>query len=447
MIIDIVVACCRDLSGKFTGIAKDGEIPWKSSEDLEYFKNITMGKTVIMGRKTHEVIGRALPGRTNIVVGNRFHKKIPGCYYLRDCDSALELAEDLGNNQVFIIGGEGIYEYFIDNYKINTIYLTEIDEYHDCDRHFKTPDFRLAKTIPLSELATVKVLHGVNFEEENYLNLIQKAIKGTVKDDRTGVGTHSVFGEKLTFDLESFPLLTTKKVPWKMVLKELLWFISGSTDNKVLQDQNVHIWDGNTSREFLDNRGLSHLPSGDLGEMYGHLFRHYGAEYVNCKTDYTGQGIDQIEYVIETIKNDPNSRRIMMTSFSPSSVKNSCLYPCHGNIIQFYIRGDKLDCQMYQRSADIGLGLPFNIASYAFLVYMIAHVTGYTPGILTIVTGDTHVYKTHIEPLSKQIVRTPYLFPRLEITRKVESIFDFKLDDFNIVEYRSYPEIKMEMCV
>jgi dihydrofolate reductase/thymidylate synthase len=450
MLIDLVVACCKNQHGLFQGIGVRNNIPWHSSEDLLHFKELTKGSTIIMGRKTHESIGRILPDRENIVIGNQFKKKIPKVFYVRSPEDALELAESLNQNQVYIIGGAQIYNYFLQHFCISKIYLTEINETHRTDREFiVSANFIQASSKSLSDNAVLKIYHSANPEENIYLNIIRNIIEnGVSKDDRTGVGTLAVFGEKMTFNLQNgFPLLTTKKVPWKMVLKELLWFISGSTDAKVLQNQNVHIWNGNTTREFLDNRGLTHLPEGDLGAMYGFCFRYYGAEYINCETDYTGKGFDQIQNAVDLIKSDPGSRRILITSYNPAERNNICLYPCHGLVIQFFVRDGYLDCQMYQRSADMGLGVPFNIASYAFLTHMMAHVTEKSPGVLTIVTGDTHVYKNHIEPLKRQLNKTPYVFPWLKINRNVESIFNFKLEDFDMLDYRCYPSIKMQMAV
>jgi dihydrofolate reductase/thymidylate synthase len=450
MLIDIIVACCKNQQDRFIGIGAGNNIPWHSSEDLQHFKNITKDSAIIMGRKTHESIGRSLSDRHNIVIGNQFRKKTPGCFYVRSPEDAIELASSLNQTQVFIIGGSQIYNYFLHYYQVSKIYLTEINQTHQTDRSFVVPaNYIEASYTILSNIATLKVYHCSNSAENSYLNIIKDIISnGVSKDDRTGVGTLANFGEKMTFDLQhGFPLLTTKRVPWKMVLKELLWFISGSTDNKILQEQNVHIWDGNTTREFLDNRGLSRLPEGDLGAMYGHAFRYYGSEYKDCKTDYNGQGYDQIANAVELIKNDPGSRRILITSYNPAERNNICLYPCHGLVIQFFVRNQFLDCQMYQRSADMGLGVPFNIASYAFLLTMMAHVTGKSPGKLAIITGDTHVYKNHIEPLQRQLNRVPYAFPELKINRTVDSIFDFKLEDFEMNDYRCYPGIKMKMAV
>lgn len=210
----------------------------------------------------------------------------------------------------------------------------------------------------------------------------------------------------MRFDLRNdiFPLLTTKRVFWRAVLEELLWFIKGSTNAKELQDKNIHIWDGNSTREFLDKMGFHDREEGDLGPVYGFQWRHYGAEYKTCHDDYTGQGIDQLNEVINRIRNNPNDRRIIMSAWNVVDIPKMALPPCHC-FVQFYVADGELSCQLYQRSADMGLGVPFNIASYALLTYMIAHVTGLKPGDFVHTLGDAHVYLNHIEPLKQQVNR------------------------------------------
>jgi len=285
-------------------------------------------------------------------------------------------------------------------------------------------------------------------DEDQYLNLIRKIIKkGVTRGDRTGVGTISIFGTQMRFDLRNqFPLLTTKRVFWRAVAEELLWFIKGSTDAKLLQAKKISIWDGNSTREFLDASGFQDRQVGDLGPVYGFQWRHFGAEYGTCDDDYTGKGIDQLREVIDRIRTNPTDRRIIMTAWNPSQIPQMALPPCHC-LAQFYVANGELSCQLYQRSADMGLGVPFNIASYALLTYMIAHVTKLTPGDFIHTLGDTHVYLNHVEPLKQQLERTPRPFPQLKFKRDVTNIDDFKFDDLEIVGYDPHPSIKMEMAV
>jgi len=285
-------------------------------------------------------------------------------------------------------------------------------------------------------------------EEYEYLDLIRKIIaEGSTRGDRTGTGTVSIFGAQMRFNLrESFPLLTTKRVFWRGLAEELVWFISGSTNANELSAKKINIWDGNGSKEFLTNMGLGHREAGDLGPVYGFQWRHFGAEYKDMHTDYTGQGVDQLAEVINQIKTNPNSRRIIMSAWNPTDLKEMALPPCHA-MCQFYVDNGELSCQLYQRSGDMGLGVPFNIASYALLTVMIAHVCDLKPGDFVHSLGDAHVYSNHIEPLKIQIERTPTAFPTLNIKRKITSIDDFKFEDFELVGYKPQAKIAMEMAV
>ncbi|XP_076757285.1 thymidylate synthase [Xylocopa sonorina] len=286
-------------------------------------------------------------------------------------------------------------------------------------------------------------------EEYQYLNLINKILKeGAKKCDRTGVGTLSVFGTQMRFSLREnvFPLLTTKRVFWKGVVEELLWFIKGSTNAKELSEKNIHIWDANSSRAFLDSCGFTDREEGDLGPVYGFQWRHFGAKYEDMHTDYSGQGIDQLKEVIDKIQHSPDDRRIIMTAWNPIDIPKMALPPCHC-LVQFYVCNGELSCQLYQRSADMGLGVPFNIASYSLLTYMLAHVTNLKPGEFIHTMGDCHVYLNHITALEEQIKRVPKPFPRLTIVRNVESIDDFTTDDFELMDYKPHGKISMPMAV
>lgn len=294
-----------------------------------------------------------------------------------------------------------------------------------------------------------------NSEEQAYLDLVEKIIaEGEFRPDRTGTGTYSLFAPpQLRFNLSNgtFPLLTTKKVFLKGILHELLWFINGSTDASLLSDKGVKIWDGNGSREYLDSLGLTDREVGDLGPVYGFQWRHFGAQYKDCHTDYTNQGYDQLAQIIHTLKTNPYDRRIILSAWNPPAFKEMALPPCHV-FCQFYVNFPKnekprLSCQMYQRSCDMGLGVPFNIASYALLTYMIAMVVDMQPGDFIHVMGDAHVYSNHVDALKEQLSRTPRDFPKLKILRNVTSIDDFKFEDFKVEEYDPYGPIKMKMAV
>lgn len=286
-------------------------------------------------------------------------------------------------------------------------------------------------------------------EELQYLDQIRDIIAtGSVRGDRTGVGTISKFGMTSRWSLRGdvFPLLTTKRVFWRGVAEELLWFISGNTSAKALQDKNIHIWDGNGSREFLDKSGLGHREEGDLGPVYGFQWRHFGARYDTMHSDYSGQGVDQLAEVIKTIKTRPDDRRIVLTAWNPAALKEMALPPCH-MFAQFYVSDGELHCQMYQRSGDMGLGVPFNIASYALLTRLLAQVCGLRAGDFVHVLGDAHVYRTHVDPLLEQLERAPRPFPRLLIDPAITDIDAFRFEHLKIEGYDPHPPIKMEMAV
>lgn len=293
------------------------------------------------------------------------------------------------------------------------------------------------------------IQYSENSCEEEYLKQIKFILKnGKERSDRTGTGTISIFGMQARYCLRNgnFPLLTTKRVFWRGVVEELLWFIRGSTNAKELAEKKVHIWDGNGSRQFLDSIGLNEREEGDLGPVYGFQWRHFGADYKSMHDCYKNEGIDQLKGVIETIEKDPMSRRIIMSSWNPPDLPEMALPPCHC-LVQFYVQNRELSCQLYQRSADMGLGVPFNIASYSLLTYMIAHVTNLKPGDFIHTIGDAHIYLNHVEALQSQMMRKPRPFPKLLIKRAISNIEDFSLEDFNLIGYDPYPKIEMKMSV
>lgn len=284
--------------------------------------------------------------------------------------------------------------------------------------------------------------------ENIYLKLIEDIINDSIeREDRTGVGTFSKFGVQLRFDLnKGFPLLTTKRLFWRGIVEELLWIISGKTNSNILKEKGIHIWDKNSSRENLDDLGFFNREEGDLGPIYGFQWRHFGAKYIDMNSDYNGKGIDQLKNVIELIKNEPNSRRIILTSWNPCDLNEMVLPPCH-MMCQFFVIQGKLSCQLYQRSGDIGLGVPFNIASYSLLIHLIAKVCELEVGEFIYVIGDAHIYKNHIELLKQQIERKPRPFPDLLIKTENKDIDCFKFEDFEILNYDPYPPLKMDMAI
>jgi thymidylate synthase len=263
---------------------------------------------------------------------------------------------------------------------------------------------------------------------KQYLSLLQDILdNGATKTDRTGTGTLSVFGRQLRFDLsEGFPLVTTKKLHLRSIIHELLWFLKGETNIKYLKDNGVSIWD-----EWADENG-------ELGPVYGSQWRSWPTP--------DGRHIDQIAQVINQIKSKPDSRRHMVTAWNPAEVDKMALPPCHA-LFQFYVAEGKLSCQLYQRSCDTFLGVPFNIASYALLTYMFAQQCDLEPGDFVWTGGDVHLYTNHLEQTKLQLSREPFALPQLLIKRKPESIFDYKFEDFEIVNYQSHPSIKAPIAV
>ena len=263
---------------------------------------------------------------------------------------------------------------------------------------------------------------------KQYLDLLQRIVnEGTRKEDRTGTGTLSVFGHQMRFNLEEgFPLLTTKKLHLKSIIYELLWFLKGDTNVKYLQENGVRIWN-----EWADENG-------ELGPVYGHQWRSW--------PDYNGGHIDQIQDIVNALKNNPDSRRMIVSAWNVAEVGQMALPPCHC-LFQFYVANGKLSLQLYQRSADTFLGVPFNIASYALLTMMMAQVSGLKSGDFIHTTGDTHLYLNHLEQAKEQLKRTPRTLPRMVINPKVTSIFDFKYDDFTLEGYDPLPHIKAEVSV
>jgi len=264
--------------------------------------------------------------------------------------------------------------------------------------------------------------------EQQYLDLVAAVLEhGAPKSDRTGTGTRSVFGRQLRFGLaESFPLLTTKKLHLKSILYELLWFLRGDTNVRWLQERGVTIWD-----EWADEKG-------ELGPVYGYQWRHWRTP--------DGREIDQIANVVKSLRSKPDSRRHIVSAWNPADVDRMALPPCHA-LFQFYVAGGRLSCQMYQRSADLFLGVPFNIASYAALTLMVAQVTGLKPAEFILTLGDAHLYLNHLEQAREQIARTPRPFPRLRLNPAVKELLDFRFEDFTLESYDPHPAIKAPIAV
>jgi len=501
-LVNFIVAVDKNL-----GIGKNNTIPWYIKDEIKYFKEVTNNNIVLMGKNTYEsipFIHRPLKNRLNMVLTNNkdllknnhdydnliffnFKQKQKNIINndkqpneskdlikLIIVSSIIKNNKKYRNKELFIIGGEKIYNLFYNilnrisffDLQLNRIYLTHINKNYKCDTFFPkiTKEFRLIdyskinhsdeENVDYRYLIYEKLLITISDSEKEYINVANNILKNSnYRIDRTNTGIHSIFGSQIRYDIShTIPILTTKKVPFKTCIYELLWFINGYTNNKKLQENNVHIWDGNSSREYLDKIGLNKLDEGDCGACYGFQWRHFGAKYKDCETDYKGNGEDQISYVLNLLKTDPFSRRIFMSAWNPKDLNNTCLPPCHVSI-QFYveeINGTKfLSGHMYQRSADWFLGEPFNILSYSILIYLFGVICDMKPKELIISTGDTHIYSNHIEQMREQIKRSIITKPKLWINPDVKNkkLEDISIEDFDLIGYFHHPSIKGKMAV
>lgn len=460
--MNIIVA----FTSKTLGIGNKNSIPWNIKEDLKRFYEITKDSVIVMGYNTWVSLpedNRPLKDRMNIVVTrNPIKNTADNLVFLtiNELDSFLMSQK----KPIFIIGGESLYKRYLGI--AEKLYVTIIEKEYECDRHFPSENFSNYEIVNYSE--------SMYSEEEKckyrfyiysrtakkngeftYLNHMQNILdNGDVREDRTGTGTISVFGGQLRFDIsKSIPMLTTKFVPFQLTLKELLFFLRGQTDTKILEKEGVMIWSGNTSREFLDKRGLQHYEVGDMGPMYGFAINFASANYEGCDKNYEGQGINQLNEVVKSLKEDPWSRRHLMTTYYVPYLNQSVLYPCHGIVIQYqYIEknGNKyLSCHVYIRSSDGFLGLPINILSYAILTYIIAKKCGYLPYELIISFGDAHIYSNLINQTKQQLERSPLPFPVLEISDDIinKEFKDIQLSDFSVIGYISHPKISGQMAI
>ena len=292
-----------------------------------------------------------------------------------------------------------------------------------------------------------KVFH----EEYQYINLMKDIIQyGSMEHGRNG-NVKTVIGSAMHFSLQNnqIPILTTKKTAWKTCFKELLWFIRGDTDNNKLNDVNVHIWDGNSSKDFLSSRGLDHYEDGDLGPIYGFQWRHFNADYKGKNMNYENCGVDQLNYVIAQLKNPEtrNNRRLIVSAWNPCQLDEMALPPCHV-MFQFNVtQGNKLSCSLYQRSVDCALGQPFNICSYALLTHLIAHHCDLEADEFITIWEIVTSMREHIPPIQEQIERDPFPFPSIKILNKRSNISDYTMDDFELIDYHHHSQIKMKMVV
>ena len=506
-----IISCVIPYKNRLA-IGKNNDLLVKLKNDQRFFKKITMESLssssklekniVLMGRKTWFSIPqekRPLENRINLVLTNdrdllklspyNSKKTISKDLYFLNYKQFLQFYEKYNPN-VFVIGGSDIYNLFLKEDSVflaNNIYLTEVKNYKlkdEPDTFIDIPDYRY-RLIGYSEkyetekcnyrILTYKLNEKLNEKldeitneklnkitnEFSYLDLAKKVLKnGHERVDRTEVGTISIFGESLRFDISNgtVPLLTTKQVPLKACIEELLFFCRGDTDSKILDNRGVRIWNGNSSREFLDKRGLRNYRDGILGPVYGWQWRFFGAKYsqafANTSLIDTSKigGVDQLSQVLHQLKKDPFSRRIIISAWNPVDLDKMCLPPCHYSI-QFYVEeknGEKyLSALFNMRSSDVFLGLPFNIASYSILLHILAKKAGMKTKEIVYMGGDVHIYKNHINQMKEQISRTPRPFPKIHLDPHIEYInWEYiKYSDFELIGYFPYKTIKAEMAV
>ena len=449
----------------------------KSKEDLQYFKKITTDEytthknIVIMGYNTWKSIGETpLTNRINIIISSSYKMyNLEDVFVFSNLEACFDYLNVVVKGNIFIIGGSMLFEKVLHSYfsMIDKIYCSiskvslnisdpsivkftpNLDKFKNVYQDIITTNASVYNNkISSYEKQVIQIQRMVyqsnyiyNYEQE-YLDLLKSTMGGKTSSGRNGE-TISQFGTRMTFNLlEGFPLLTTKKMPWKTILRELLWFISGSTDNKILQKENVHIWDQNASRKFLQSRGLDY-EDGDLGPIYGFQWRYFGAKYIDCNHNYKDQGVDQLQSLICEIKKNPTSRRLILNSWNAADINKMALPPCHV-MFQLNIDGEFIDAQLYQRSGDMFLGVPFNIASYSFLLYIIGSLTGYKPRYLHHVIGDAHIYECHIKAIDEQLCRGTFRPPKITM-KPIQSIDTIKETDFQINDYISDERIFAEM--
>lgn len=447
---DVILAMSKD-----NGIGFEGKMPWHIKKELALFKEKSINSYLVVGRKT--AIGLPqLKDRDIIVLSrseslNSIQKDVS--YKISNVFSNIsDISDMVSHKKMFIAGGAEIYNEVFSDWRhcINDVHLSVIDGEYKCDTFV---DFNPSEWTVKSKTTytgfTHYVLSSEKSEEILYLSLLRNVYEnGWEKEGRNG-NTKSMFGKTLEFDLtKGFPLLTTKKMFIRGIIEELLFFIRGDSDSSLLEAKRINIWKGNTSREFLDSIGKNKRRKGVMGPMYGYQWRNFNAPYDEDKAVPLEPGVDQLKNVINMIKNNPESRRIMMTDFNPSHVDQGVLPPCHSIILQFYVQEGYLDMFSFNRSSDLFHGLPFNIASSSLLLTLIAKITGLIPRKFILSLGDCHIYASHYNVVKEQLNRIPYKLPTLNITKDLKTLDNIeKMDvgDFKFIDYEYYPTLKADM--
>lgn len=426
------------------GIGLNGKLPWNNKEELNIFRKKTMGKAIIVGRKTWENLPK-LDGRDVYFLSNQ------------PLLSAIHSLYDTGRSDedIMIAGGRKIYKHALEipGY-ITRIHISIMNNEYECDTYFDKK--WLDNFVIVNEFSGYDFVHYVLeptcHGERQYIDILKELVnKNEWKLGRNGL-TCSLFKKDMIFDLRNgFPLLTTKKMFFRGIVAELIMFLNGRTDTNELTNNGINIWKGNTTKEFLKSQNLDYA-EGVMGPLYGYQFRSFNAPYnvnENGKPIHPNGGIDQLANIIKLIKEDPNSRRILMTSYNPEQAEKGVLYPCHSITLQFYVEDDYIDMFCYNRSNDWFLGNPFNIASSSLLLMIIAKLTDKTPRFFYLTSGDTHLYKEHVNAAAEIIDRIPYKFPIVEFPdiKSLNDLCNLHYSDFKLYNYRTHPTIKVPMIV
>lgn len=418
------------------GIGLRGHLPWHNKEELGLFKKWTWGCPCIVGSKTANYLP-PLKNRKIHVLSRSGQQSL---------NSIISQYEP--ETPVWVIGGAEIYNHALKSGKVETIIMSVMDKEYECDTFMKIPSigWAILYQTPHNRF-TQYILETQRHQEDQYLKCIKDVLENGEKRASRNSVVRSQFNKNLSFDLtEGFPLLTTKKMFTEGIINELLFFLKGETDTKILEDKGINIWKGNTNREFLDTHGFTKRSAGVMGPMYGYQWRFYGAPYSEDLAIPMERGVDQLSRLIESINHEPSSRRHLLTTYNPAQVHEGVLYPCHSIVNQFYVsEGGYLDMFCYNRSSDLFLGLPFNIASSALFQHIIAHYTGLQPRWMHITLGDAHIYENHVDAVKTQLDRIPFTPPCLELRDMPDDMRKLRRDNFVFHSYKSHPRIKADM--
>jgi len=457
---DVIISAINIYNGIY-GIGYNNKLPWNSKEEQQLFQDKTDNSILIMDSKTLQILQK-LKCKTIICISSAFienynNNNITVFNNLQEAFDSLKNC----NKKIVVVGGAKIYEEVFTTFYnlIDKVNFSEMKGKFQSDTFitFDNLKFIIEKIQVFNDFIHYTLI-AKSSEESNYIKLLKDVYyNGSIKEGRNGQ-TKSLFGKTLEFDLRNgFPLLTTKKMFFRGIVEELLFFIRGYTDTKILEDKNINIWKGNTNREFLDSINKNDRREAVMGPMYGYQWRHFNCKYdenkaapIENSTKYSDQLLD----VIEKLRKDPHSRRILLTDYNPLQADEGVLFPCHSIIIQFYVNDGYLDMFCFNRSSDLFHGLPFNIASSSLLLILISKITNLIPRKFILSLGDCHIYEEHMNNdidcniIGTQISRVPFKFPKLELKKDIKELIDIeKLEysDFSLNDYESHPPLKAKM--